>query len=235
MGAEANPGEYELSGKLAKVYRKTFSRQPDNLIFQERKQEAVPRWLAGKSYVDVTADYLDACDVVVSLDQPPPDSIDIAYLCVFNSGAWEAVDWGRITDAEVTFRKVGPEIAYLPAFYVGGDICASAPPFILTADCRTKRLTADTLNLVEVQLTSTTRRRQAVATDGVARTSLTPDKRYELFFWQDGWKSAGTKIAGDRPLLFAAVPANTLYWLVAEGSDKDERIFTFENDRQVWW
>ncbi len=38
MGSESNPGQYQLANKLAKAYRKTFSKQTDNLIFQERKQ-----------------------------------------------------------------------------------------------------------------------------------------------------------------------------------------------------
>jgi hypothetical protein len=49
MGAEANPGEYELANKLAKAYRKMYAQQTNNLAFQEKKEESVPGWLNGKS------------------------------------------------------------------------------------------------------------------------------------------------------------------------------------------
>ena len=71
--------------------------------------------------------------------------------------------------------------------------------------------------------------------NGIARTFLRPGETYELSFWRDGWQSLGTATAGEKPLEFDRVPSGTLYWLVAEGSDREERIFTMEDGRQVWW
>ncbi len=235
MGAEANPGSYSLSNALAKVYRKTYATQPDNLIFQERKQEAVPRWLAGRSYVDVTADYVKVCDVTVTFENEVPDSVDIAYLCVFNSGSWQAIHWGRIENNKATFTDMGTGIAYLPVLYENEDLVPFAPPFVLEADCNQQLLVADEQQPVALQLTSTTKRTQAVATDGVEQTSLTPGETYELFYWKAGWQSAGNAVATDRPLVFSEVPAGGLYRLVASHSDREERIFTYSDDRQVWW
>lgn len=235
MGAEANPGSYRLSNRLAKAYRKTYSQQPGNLIFQERKQESVPPWLKGKSYVDVTSDYVDVCDVNVALNRPLPDSVDIAYLCVFNSGEWQAVQWGRIANAEAAFTDMGVDIVYLPALYLNEKLVPCAPPILLQGDCQKVELTGKAQKKATLQLTSTTRRAEAVATDGIAKTSLTASKVYELFFWQDGWKSFGKAIATDRPLVFDGVPADALYWLVAEDSDKEERVFTYRDGRQIWW
>jgi len=65
MGAEANPGEYKLSWKAAKVYRKMFSEQPECLALQPHRQDSLPRWLAGRNFRDVTADYVPVCDVTV--------------------------------------------------------------------------------------------------------------------------------------------------------------------------
>jgi len=50
MGAESNPGDYGLANKLAKVYRKTYDKQKDNLIFQIHKQEKVPAGWPAKLY-----------------------------------------------------------------------------------------------------------------------------------------------------------------------------------------
>jgi len=235
MGAESNPGKYRLTNKLAKVYRKTFGKQKDNLVFQERKQEKIPRWLSRKSNIDVTADYTDVCDVTVEFKREIPDSVDIAYLCVFNSGEWKPIHWGRIEDGSATFTDMGRDIAYLPVLYINEEIMPFGSPFILDIDGIVEELEPDDLNKISIQLTSTTRRKQEISTDGIAKTFLTVGQEYELFYWSDGWQTLGKSVAGDKPLVFDGIPAACLYWLVATDSDKEERIFTIEDDRQIWW
>ncbi len=235
MGAEANPGEYQLANKLAKVYRKTFAAQANNLVFQPKKQEEVPRWLAGKNYADVTADYTEVFDVRFELEKEVPDSVDIAYLCVFNSGEWKAIHWGRIEDHAAVFTDMGSDIAYLPALYLNEEIVPFGPPFILEKGTGNMRLLASGESATTVKLTSTTERKQEISTDGIAKSSLTPDASYELFVWNEGWQSLGESVAGAEPLKFDGVPSGCLYWLVADDSDREERIFTVENGSQVWW
>ncbi len=236
MGAEANPGEYGLANKLAKVYRKTFGKQKDNLIFQDNLQEEAPRWLKGKSYVDVTADYVDAVDIEVPIADEIPDSVNVAYLCVFNSGEWKAIHWGWIKDSRtVTFSDMGTGIAYLPAFYLNEEIVPCGPVFIASDDGGRVELRANQDKPETLSLNSTTRRKQAESTDGIDRTWLTPGVSYSLSYWDDGWQSAGSKTAGDQALVFEGVPASGVYWLVAEDSAREERVFTVENGLQIWW
>jgi hypothetical protein len=235
MGAEANPGEYHLANKLAKAYRKNFSVQPDNLTFQERKQEEVPRWLGGKTYRDVTADYVEVCQVDLTFDRAVPDSVDIAYLCVFNSGEWQAIHWGRIVAGRAVFTDMGKEIAYLPALYLNEEIVPFGAPFILHDDCTMEQLVASDDVTQDITSGSTTRRRQVASTDGIAESFLNGGKEYELFVWDDGWQSHATAVATDAPMTFEDVPAGGLYWLVEADSDHQERIFTIEERVQVWW
>ena len=235
MGAESNPGKYRLANKMAKVYRKMFGKQAGNLIFQEKKQEKTPGWLSGKSYMDVTADYVDVCDVTVVFEREIPDSVDIAYLCVFNSGEWRAIHWGRINNGGAVFVDMGKDIAYLPALYINKEILPFGAPFILHPDGSIRELKSQDGETMSASLVSTTRRKQAASTDGIDRTFLTPGQEYELFYWSDGWQSLGKSVAGDEALVFENLPAGCLYWLVADSSDHEERIFTIENGEQVWW
>jgi hypothetical protein len=236
MGAEANPGNYKLANKLAKVYRKTYDKQKGNLAFQKHKQQKVPGWLAGKSYLDVTFDYTNVCDVTVTFDKDIPDSVDIAYICVFNSGEWQAIDWGRIEDGEAIFTDMGADIAYLPALYLNEKIVPYGTPFILGVDCQIQKCQPVDNELMSVELISTTRRQQAISTDGVAETYFNPGQQYELFYWADGWQSLGKLVAEDhKTLSYDNIPSHGLYWLVADDSDKEERIFTIGDGRQVWW
>ena len=44
------------------------------------------------------------------------------------------------------------------------------------------------------------------------------------------------KTSSDKPLEFDNVPTNCLFWLVADDSDKEERIFTVDKEgKQIWW
>lgn len=61
---------------------------------------------------------------------------------------------------------------------------------------------------------------------------------YELFYIdrEGAWCSAGRKKAThDDCIRFDAVPAATLYWLRNLTRGKEERIFTYEGGKQIWW
>ena len=235
MGAEANPGEYKLSHRMAKVYRKTYAQQKENLAFRLKPWEKAPRWLSRKSYKDVTSDYTDVGDVIISLEKAVPDSANYAYLCVFNDGEWKAIHWGEIKGQKVTFTAMGKNIAYLPMLYIKEELIPAGPPFILEKSGDVRKLTADTENTSTIRVLSTTRRKLVKSTDGIEKIFLEPGKEYELFYWKDSWVSVGKNVASDKPLEFDNIPQGGLYWLVAEGSKKAERIFTIENGIQVWW
>jgi len=235
MGAEADPGEYKLINKAAKVYRKMFSEQPQNLAFQPHKQDSLPRWLAGKNYRDVTAVYGEAVDVPLTLTKPVPDSVDIAYLCVFNTGEWQPVQWGRVNGRSVTFNDMATDIAYLPALYLNAAIVPWGDAFILRPGGKVEPLVPDTNRSETISLASTMSRSQAASSESVRKGRLEPGIDYELFYWREGWQTVGSRTAGDKPLEFVDVPGQGLYRLVAEDSDHAERIFTIEDGAQVWW
>jgi len=235
MGAEADPGSYNLNHKAAKVYRKTYSHQKQNLVFQDHKQEKIPRWLSGKNYRDVTTNYSDVCDVEVEFEDTIPDSVDIAYLCVFNSGEWKAIHWARIENESATFTDMGAGIAYLAALYMNEEIAPFGIPFILNDDCSQRVLKPDLDRTITAELTSTTKRKLQASTDGIAISHFTTGTIYGLSYFDDGWQSVGESVADDGPLVFDSLPGYGLYWLTAEDSDHEERIFTIEEGQQVWW
>lgn len=58
---------------------------------------------------------------------------------------------------------------------------------------------------------------------------------YELFYWSNEWKSLGRVIAQKNYLVYKNVPRNTILWLRNLSAGREERIFTYENGKQVWW
>jgi len=238
MGGGSNPGEYKLNQAKAKVYRKTFARQPNSLAAIKPKWEAAPPYINRNTIVDVTRDYGPVADVNLVLAKEKPDSCDFAYICVFNSGEWRAIHWSKIAPGnKVRFTDMGLDIAYLPAFYIHKKIVPAGVPFILSKAGQVIPLKPDTLHTRTIRLLSTTRKVTRNATDTIERAFFAPGKRYELFYWNKGqWNSLGKQTAGKGPLVFKGVPSNALYWLVAEKSNREERIFTVDqNGKQVWW
>lgn len=64
---------------------------------------------------------------------------------------------------------------------------------------------------------------------------ILPDQHYELFYWNNRWVSLGNQKGIDmKPLIFCNAPENALFWLHTD-KGMEERIFTYENGKQVWW
>lgn len=61
-------------------------------------------------------------------------------------------------------------------------------------------------------------------------------KKYELFYWKDIWVSAGMQQASGFSLHYEQVPRGGLYLIRCYNCENtDERPFTYENGKQVWW
>jgi hypothetical protein len=58
---------------------------------------------------------------------------------------------------------------------------------------------------------------------------------YELKYWNGGWISLGRKIADNAYVTFDNCPSGALFLLHDCTRGVEERIFTYENDKQVWY
>ncbi len=65
---------------------------------------------------------------------------------------------------------------------------------------------------------------------------IVPGDRYELCYWKnDEWISMGVQIAKEAFLKYENVPSGGLYLLHNLSRGKEERIFTYEEGKQVFW
>ncbi len=227
-------GYEPISGVAAKVYRKTFSEQLGSLGAKLQEGEDAPRWLKKKYYKDVTDSYVKTTDVQVEV---APTDARFAYLCVFNSGHWKAIEWGEIENNNVIFHSMGRDIAYLPAFFVDGEIVPSGLPFILQKDGTVKQV-AVAGEKVAVTTTETTGRQVAYEdwTDESVSLPLKNGTKYELNSWNsEGWNVIASKTGDGDPMEFQNLSSNGFYWLVAVDGDHEERPFTIEDGTLVRW
>jgi hypothetical protein len=66
---------------------------------------------------------------------------------------------------------------------------------------------------------------------------IRPGDLYELFYWDAGtWRSLGEKTGDEQmELMYEECPAGALFLLRNHTRGKEERIFTYENGKQIWW
>ena len=236
MGGGANPGEYSLGSKLAKVYRKTYSIQSQSLAENKDEWEKVPPYLGSNTIRDVTIDYVSTARPKINLEEDIPDSTNYAYLCVFNSGEWKAIASKKIHGTKAAFSRMGKEIAYMPAFYYDSEIIPGGDVFILPDTGRLEYKIPDGKNKITLSLHSTTRKVTKEATDFSEESFFNNGKVYTLKYWNEKWVEIGSQKASDGPLEFKNVPSNAIYWLTEDGSRNEERIFTIDDSgNQVWW
>jgi len=67
--------------------------------------------------------------------------------------------------------------------------------------------------------------------------SVRAGNEYELFYWDNKWISMGRQVGSSKTyrLTYNDVPTNALFLLRNWTKGHEERIFTYENGKQVWW
>ena len=63
---------------------------------------------------------------------------------------------------------------------------------------------------------------------------IRPNDEFELYYCDKEWKSLGVMISNSDSLAYEHVPRNVLLYLVCRSRGRQERIFTFENEKQIW-
>lgn len=217
-------GVGRMKYKRAKVFRKTFAKNADGLYNVNNGAEEIPVTFKDAKFKDVTDQYIPTSNVVIETDK---HTNRFAYLCVFDNRNWAPVHWGEIKSGEVSFDKMGRDVAYLPAIYSRGMASPMSDPIILMKDGEIRTLR---VNLKIKTNLSLTRKYPDDETN-----KIKPGDLYELFYWDNGWVSSGKKVANNKVLKFTSAPSNTLFWLRDLTEGKQERIFTYENGQQVWW
>lgn len=64
---------------------------------------------------------------------------------------------------------------------------------------------------------------------------IIPGHTYKLFCWYYGWKPLGIRTAKNHEVNFANVPVGMLYLLRDMDGGNEERPFTMDGNKQVWW
>ncbi|MDO6432305.1 hypothetical protein Q4E93_17010 [Flavitalea sp. BT771] len=113
--------------KIAKVYRRMYSRQPGSLAIIHGNEE-IPEIFDDPCLKDVSSCYYNGVSVAINYDGNLPNQRKFAYLCVFDNANWTPICWAEAKDGKIIFKGMGKNIVYLPAIYVDGKFKPIAPP-----------------------------------------------------------------------------------------------------------
>lgn len=212
--------------KPTKIFRKTYSVQSNSLPLINANNEFLPPSLAKLRIKDVTADYIPVSNVTLNLIGSYQNN-HISYICSFDNKKWNPVYWGVIQDDKVVFKDMGRDVVYLPCIVANFNYKYFGNPFILTKEGATVELKPDFANKIAIRVN-----RKYPEDDS---NKILAGDRYELLYWCEGWKSLGTQTAEESFLTFYNAPGNALYWIRDLTRGKQERIFSYINNKQQWW
>jgi len=209
--------------QLAKVFRITYSIQPDALASIVPENYEIPKFFLQRNYLDVTPEYVNTHDISMEIGQVPDDQL-FAYICVFNLGIWRPIHWGKIKNSRVVFTKMGLNVMYLVGYYANGIIHPITDPFFIDFDKNRQNATPTKKHIKELALT------EYKSQEG--HLKIISGVEYELSYWDTrGWQSYEKQTAENGKVVFHNVPSGHLY-LFKGGS---YRPFSVQNDSISWW
>ncbi|MDR3219020.1 MAG: hypothetical protein LBU22_08620 [Dysgonamonadaceae bacterium] len=216
----------------AKVFRYSFKKQnmwSDSIQPFVDANHFLLEYLQHNHWSDVTHEHTKTVNIQYTLNEQTDSNI--AYICVFNYGEWVPVYWGKINGkTKVSFVNMGAEILYRIAI-----------PYHNSYKIISKVFKADDAgNLIYYLPDSKHKVDMALHKVNTGSDSwVKRGEKYELSMLDANgdWKQVETRICdGDSSLIFKNVPGKTLYKLLAVNEKKRlERIFTYENDAQIFY
>lgn len=119
--------------KKGKVYRNTTLPQKETLAMQKNINDVVPSFFLNTKIKDVTEQYVKCFDVSLNLKNLQ-SKYKYAYLCVFDDHNWIPIQWAKIRDGEVVFKKMEGDIVYMPGVFDNGTMIHAGNPVKVDAN-----------------------------------------------------------------------------------------------------
>jgi hypothetical protein len=212
-----------------KVFRHTFKQQgtwSDVIQPTVQQNPFLLDFLKHDHWLDVTHEH--TATVTVEHEWALPTNF--AYICVFNYRQWEPVFWGKVKNGKVRFDNMGAEMLYRIAVPTEDSFELIGSIFHLDEEGNKTFFEPDSTNQITMQLHGVNTGSRSLVRAGVS---------YSLYYYDGNgnWNLLQTQESErDYTIVFEGVPANTLYILQNDELERPlERIFTYENGKQVWW
>ena len=116
--------------QIAKVYRKTFSKQMEMIAIQQSNNQNIPPLFLNTRIIDVTDKYVPVSNIELNVENIPAE-IPLVYLCVFNNNNFTPIAYGKVENTKVKFNNLGRNVLYFPFFINNRRLQSAGNAFIL--------------------------------------------------------------------------------------------------------
>lgn len=230
--AEGNPDGHlkflkKWKKRFAKIHRQTFSINPQSLPFVCGKED-IPPQLNNPNLIDVSGEYFKGTSFKVNTINPSVKNKHILYLCDFKN-QFRFLDWAKIEQGKAEFKNMGDSIVYFPVYYFPSAIKQANYPILIKKNGKLQEILKPDFKKTQTM---------------VLQLQPTPNNKGKLYVGEDymllymgmnGWTNLGIKTAQANSLLYNNVPKNAIYLLKNISKKEKSSIFTYENNKQVWW
>jgi hypothetical protein len=205
----------------SKVFRITYRIQKNTLANRIPIKEIPNGHLQMKNIIDVTSNYWRTTAITCNITKSTNNNI--SYIGVFNALNWKPVDWAEVINNKAMYHNLSVGAVYIPLVYENGKINPAGNPILIRSDKSVKEFIPDYNRNITVTIPESTKYI-------IYRTG----KKYTLFYWDGKWIRTTTKKADEtKKLSFDNIPANTLYLLIPEYSERKERIFSISDNGEI--
>jgi len=159
---EEEASEWDLSTNIGygffpfergpKVYRNTYSINPERLEYKQNAKYQYPFELARK---DVTSKYYRTSNLAIPILKGISKHLKDKYVYIASAvrseeNPWQIVDFGVMKHGKAMFHDMGVEVLYQIQGYDGKSLIPISAPFILHKDMSIEYISADMLNSPEL-------------------------------------------------------------------------------------
>ena len=234
--AEGNPNGHlkflrEWKKRFAKIHRQTFSINPKSLPLVCGRED-IPPQLNNQNLIDVSAEYFKGTNIKVNTINTINTSANnkhILYLCDFKNH-FRFLDWAKIEQGAAEFKNMGDSIVYFPVYYFPSAIKQANYPILIKKNGTIQDILKPDFKITQTMILQL----QPTSENDKGRLSI--GDQYILFYMGiNGWKSLGMKKAKSDSIVFDRIPKNAVYLLKNTSKEERSSIFTYENNKQVWW
>lgn len=173
--------------------------------------------------IDVTSEYMPTVELSV---RGRGTRAGTPQLMVFDNTNWLGISEGTWQGRRAVFAGAARDVVFLPAVTRGERSRALCWPLVVERGGRMKHFRPH----IWRQTVRLTAKYPEDDSNGIF-----PGEHYELFYWRNGWVSLGVQQATDTVLVYRRVPKGALLWLRNVDNGSQERIFSYEKGKQVWY
>lgn len=119
--------------RISKVFRKTFSANVTDLIYNEHYKN-IPKFYRNTKMIDVSGKYYDTTNILIKV----PDSIQLnnkyVWLATFNNRSFTPAFWAKVENGGAQFKNMGRDILYFLATYNDETVSMFGNPIYCDVD-----------------------------------------------------------------------------------------------------